>query len=55
MSLTCDALQTHLDPVYADGGKYWSLVDQAVAMAERGRRLVNNHNSQRHTFYMGAV
>ncbi|CEG15241.1 hypothetical protein [Xanthomonas citri] len=55
MALTRDALQTHLDPVHAAGGKDWWLVDQAVAMLERGRRLANKHDSQRHTFYMDAV
>ncbi|MBV7306722.1 hypothetical protein [Xanthomonas vasicola] len=55
MALTRDALQTHLDPVHAAGGKHWWLVDQAVAMLERGRQLANKHDSQRHTCYMDAV
>ncbi|MBZ2413021.1 hypothetical protein IPT12_11300 [Xanthomonas perforans] len=55
MALTRDALQTHLDPVHVAGGKHWWLVDQAVAMLKRGRRLANKQDSQRHTFYMDAV
>ncbi|QTK34193.1 hypothetical protein [Xanthomonas citri] len=55
MALIRDALQTHLDPVHVAGGKDWWLVDQAVPMLERGRRLANKHDSQRHTFYMDAV
>ncbi|CEL40572.1 conserved hypothetical protein [Xanthomonas citri pv. citri] len=55
MSLTRDALQTHLDAVHAAGGKHWWLVDQAVAMLERCRQLANKHESQRYTFYMDAV
>ncbi|MCC4632267.1 hypothetical protein [Xanthomonas dyei] len=51
MALTRDALQTHLDPVHAAGGKHWWLVDQAVVRLEH-RQLANKCDSQEHTFYM---
>ncbi|MCL1553390.1 hypothetical protein [Xanthomonas nasturtii] len=55
MSLTRDALQTHLDPVDAAGGKHWWLVDQAVAMLGRGRQLANKYASNTRSIWMVAT
>ncbi|WP_181120964.1 hypothetical protein [Xanthomonas arboricola] len=52
MSLTHDVLQANLDSVDAASGKRWRVVDQAVAMRERGSQLANKHGGQQHTFYM---
>ncbi|MER3056547.1 hypothetical protein ABS769_22470 [Xanthomonas hortorum] len=51
MSLAPDALQTHLDPVDAAGGKHSWRIGQAVVRLERGRQLANERDSQEHAFY----
>ncbi|WP_181109251.1 hypothetical protein [Xanthomonas arboricola] len=55
MSLTYDAPQANLDPVYAAGGKRCWVVDQAVVMLERGSRLANKQGGQQHTLYMSVT
>ncbi|WP_164738931.1 hypothetical protein [Xanthomonas arboricola] len=55
MSLTYDAPQANLDPVYAAGGRRWLVVYQAVAMLERGSRLANKHGGQQHTLYISVT
>ncbi|MEC3890750.1 MULTISPECIES: hypothetical protein [Xanthomonas] len=55
MSLTHDAPHANLDPVDAAGGKRWWVVDQAVAMLERGSQLANEHGGQQRTLYMSVT